>query len=344
MRKDVPKERLAPGIIRKTLDPREWKWRLLEKGHEKPRKIYRTLEEAEKRVSNAEFALISRICSFGGLLELEKEMVEYREAEKGKGDYQKLVEQNEILKKEALVWMDEEYVGERVFMRMQETPPLLITFVSSPVSYLSLDGAYHIGTNCIHTDDALLRSFEQTDTRMLQISHELHHYAAWLGGGMGIRWRDSKGNPHFRNRVRHLLGRNVRNEPLNESLTITLSKQEAYTRGIFWDSEVDNDEVMLGLMLQGIAGEKEVRMAYFSGDFSEIFAQVEGKLGKGTFSRILEYLDEPYDDWKALKLIVEKINARGAQVGTYWEDGLGKVIFKGPDNKRFIPAVHGESS
>gem|GEM_PF-2288641 len=344
MQNSVPKERNRPGIVRKTLDPREWRWKLLERGHEKPRKIYKTPVEAEKRVIDAEFSLVSRMYGFGSILELEEEVRENRKLEKGKENYPKLVEQNEILKNEALFWMDREYLGREVFTRMQKTPPLLVTFVSFPTPYFeSLVGAYHLGTNCIHTDEEMLTSFEEIQPRILQISHELHHYAAWLGGGMGIRWRDSEGKPHFRKRVKHWFGKNVKNESLHESFTITLTNQVAYERRGFWEA-AGEDELILGLMLQGIAGKDITKKAYFSGDYSEVFSLVERKLGEGTFSEMLEYLDEPYGVWNAIKLVIGKINEHRAHVEKYWEEGVGKVFLGNADNERFIPERYRKDS
>jgi len=329
----------GPGIIRRMVDPREWRWKLLESGNKRPSKVYTTPQEAEKRVRDAYLALVLRRCGFVSLKAVEEELDKVREAALDSPEHSKLVEQNEALKLEALSWMDRKYLGDAVFGRMEETPPTLLTFVSTYVPFVSnLNGAYHLGTNCIHTDAGLFRSLEETDVRIVQISHELHHYASWLGGGLGVRWRDNEGSPHFRMGLPQLI-RSVKNEPFNEALTIFLSKKAAYDRGIYWSEEgTDQARLILGLMLDSIASEEEVRKAYFSGDFSTVYTSIEEKIGEGSFGCILQYLDESeWAIWGALKYIAEKIEEKRPEVGRYWEGKMGREVLDFPTGEHYIP-------
>ncbi|MBD3417924.1 hypothetical protein GF412_03020 [Candidatus Micrarchaeota archaeon] len=204
---------------------------------------------------------------------------------------------------------------------------------------MPIKGAYYPGTNCVHTVAELSEISEKRDAALVQISHELHHYAAWLGGGMGIRWRDLGGKPHFRKRAKHWLGRNIKNEGLSESLTVLLSKKSAYERGAYWGEEgTEKAQAMLGIVLEAIAGEEETRKAYFYGDYTEVFSSVEKALGEGSFNRIIGYLDaSEYGVWGAVSYIADKLGELGEGVRRYWEEGLGKKVFDFSNRVHYIP-------
>jgi len=326
--------------VQKKLTPAEIKWRHLAKGHERPRKIFRNSEEAERRVAGAEFNMLSRSTPVKKWVELEDSNEEHREAVKEDTLYAAAASLGDKFMNLTLSWMDAQYVGETVRARLDGSKPVLVMFIASPFSGYFIKGAYHIGTNCIHTDCQNFVENTNMGTRVVKIAHELHHYASWLGGGMRIRWRDREGRPCFKKRPRRLrIFRDFKNERLNDVLTTTLSHKLAEDHGIEITYPDNPEEMMMGLMLEELTDGKELRRAYFSGDYTEVARRLDDRLGEGTFAKMLEKLDEgDLGIWCALAFIYDLINKRRIEAKDYWSRGIGgKIIEKREYYKRFIP-------
>lgn len=340
-----PKPRGVWEKVKEKLSPGEIKWRRLARGHERPRKIYRSSEEAEGRVAEAEFKLLSNYVSLLAMADLDDRNAEHREEVKETAHYATAASLNETFKARVLAWMDADYAGDTVRQRLDRYEPVLVTFVASPHDGPYISGAYHIGTNCIHTDYRRLMETTDAGMKIVHVAHELHHYASWLGGGMKIRWRDREGRPCFKKRRRLAwLTRDFRNERLSDILTTALSHQLVQDLGVEIAFPDSPEEVIMGLMLQEIAGRDEVRRAYFSGDYTKVARGLDDRLGEGTFVEMLRDLDSgPYGIWGALALLFGRINERRLEAKGYWSEGMGRKIIEERDYyARFIPYEYRE--
>lgn len=270
--------------VRRIVSPKEWRWKFYSKAREGPCKVFRDEGSARRYVHRC-----ANSRSFGmheeEMLSAE-ETPEYARAKYKHGELLKLV----------LGWMDNEYTGAAIHAAMLEYPPVLVTVGGTPSLFPIGDTVYY-GTNCIST--RMFWKDEGMEGAMLaSITHEVHHYACWIGKGRMIRWRDEGGRPVFWKNEKE------GDSEFTEGVTEMLSMQLLWEKGVR-DFRVENkDMVYLGLHLQEIAGKEETRKAYFSGDYTFVRRNVDAALGEGAFEDVLVMLKES-GAWEALTFLRE---------------------------------------
>jgi hypothetical protein len=171
-------------------------------------------------------------------------------------------------------------------------------------------GRYIGGTNHImirddqpHEEGIVVR--DRTESRRrLTILHEQLHYAAWLGGGMDIRWRDGEGHPVIAGRVGWL----------HEGLTEMHAQQIVRSHGHQPGYVSYPHETATGIYLQRLVGADTLRRAYLTGDFTQVRQALDRRLGAGTFDRLLQKRNGA----EALSFLMGRMEAAGVR-RTGWD-------------------------
>jgi hypothetical protein len=138
-------------------------------------------------------------------------------------------------------------------------------------------GMYHPGTNhiSINVDTFTDEDMGGGDRRNV-LAHEMFHYASWLGGGMGVRYRDGQGAPIIAAAMW-----------LHEGLTELNSQQLVRSRGFQTSRVAYANETTVAFYLQQLAGADALGAAYLGGDFTEVRRSVDRQLGAGTFEALI---------------------------------------------------------
>jgi hypothetical protein len=183
---------------------------------------------------------------------------------------------------EALSWMTPAYLGTTVGERFNQTPPVYAIMApefdaleaAAWGSSSDFGGLYVTGSNLI-----MLASFEEwtQSDRLCLVAHESLHYAAYLGGGMEIRWREEDGNPVQPRYVSWF----------HEGCTELQAQQLVRDHGHTPSRVAYENETAVAFYLQRLVGTDVLRAAYLSGDFTEVRQRLDARLGAGTFSALL---------------------------------------------------------
>ncbi|MFH0885434.1 MAG: hypothetical protein V1861_07030 [Candidatus Micrarchaeota archaeon] len=185
----------------------------------------------------------------------------------------------ERLSTEVAGWMDRSVLGATLAGRFARTPPVvtedphrLFRFEGFLSGGMSAAGMYHPGTNHISMDADAVEDLPAPARRQF-IAHEMLHYAAYLGGGGTIRWRDERGAA--------VIPRDM--EFLHEGVTELMSQQLSRAHGSDPGRVGYAAETTFAFYLQQIAGPDVLGAAYLSGDFTAVRRAVDAKLGSGAF-------------------------------------------------------------
>ena|GEM_PF-6394564 len=172
-------------------------------------------------------------------------------------------------------WMTKDFLGKEMYRRFSAAPPIAIT--GGGVT----GGKYLDGTNSF----VMAEDFSGEVQRKLCAAHEQLHYAAWLGGGFSnTRWVGEDGA---------LVSKKVMID-LHEGLT------ELFAQKLVRDHEKIPplyivgypQETMMAFYLLKLVGEKTLKQAYFSGDFTQVKTVLDKGLGSGSFEKIINFVEE----------------------------------------------------
>ncbi len=297
---------------------REIKWKNQERGHWRP---FRILYKPEAEFKVKWFRVLVDRIRIATLDEKEKpyeKELAKEHAEELKG----ISKRNYGVLKELVGWMDEEYAGKRLAKRLRRTEIALVTYPEWEVDLFmsNMIAAYRIGTNVLQVQHVFDKEFGSEAFARERIAHELHHYAAYLEGGMQFRWRDDEGNAVFRKHGRHPF-EGVRIDWFQEALTNMLAHTLLEAKGVAMTHRGYDLELLIALIVREITGEKELRGAYFSGDFTQIRRIMNEKLGEGSFERIIGRPDENGERMGARELI-EKAEGAGINLGRLYSSRI----------------------
>ena len=263
---------------------REIKWKNQERGHWRP---FRILYKPEAEFKVKWFGVLVDRIRIAALDKKEKpyeKELAKEHAEELKG----ISKRNYGLLKELVGWMDEEYAGKRLATRLNRTDIALVTYPDWEVDLFmsNMIAAYRIGTNVLQVQHVFDDEFGSVAFGRERIAHELHHYAAYLEGGMRFRWRDEEGKAVFRKHGRHPF-EGVRIDWFQEALTDMLAQTLLESKGVAMTHKGYGAEMLIALLVREIAGEKELRRAYFSGDFTQVRKIMNERLGAGSFEKMV---------------------------------------------------------
>jgi hypothetical protein len=209
----------------------------------------------------------------------------------------------ERLGSEVAGWMGRNVLGVALAGRFARTPPVvtedphrLFRFEGSLSGGMSAAGMYHPGTNHISMDADAMADLPAPARRQF-IAHEMLHYAAYLGGGGTIRWRNGRGAAVMPSNM----------EFLHEGATELVSQQLSRAHGQDPGRVGYGAETTVAFYLQRIAGPNILGAAYLSGDFTAVRSAVDARLGAGTFDRMAA----TGNGSGALAYLRERIQARG---------------------------------
>lgn len=224
---------------------------------------------------------------------------------------------------EVIGWMDQAFLGDTLFRRFSETPPVALVETQSWTETVRMGGIfpgtglYVPGTNVVFVN--LPRS---EDSSYCLIAHEQLHYAAYLGGGLNIRWRDGDGSPHLR-------GQGFWN--IHEGLTELTAQQLVRLQGYEPASASYPYETAISFAMQQAVGEEPLRRAYLSGDFTEVRTLIDARLGGGTFDTLMS----TQVNAEAFSFIVKKASAAGIDVSAWESDPLMGPCMRQIGTERF---------
>lgn len=174
-----------------------------------------------------------------------------------------------------------EYLGETVRKRMDAVPPVVTaeseSFFKATTSHRDAAGIYFPDTNHLVIHHTKLGGSDITELEHIT-AHEMLHYAAYLGGGFDIRFRDKDNRPVLLNYVSWL----------HEGLTELHAQQRIRSTSNAQPPVAYPIETTTGFHLQQLAGEETLRKAYLGGDFTQVRQAIDQKLGEGTFERIVK--------------------------------------------------------
>jgi hypothetical protein len=200
-------------------------------------------------------------------------------------------------------WMGRSVLGDTLAGRFARTPPVvtedphrLFRFEGSLSGGMSAAGMYHPGTNHISIDADAMADLPP-EARRQTIAHEMLHYAAYLGGGATIRWRDGSGAA--------VVPKDM--EFLHEGATELMSQQLSRTHGSDPGRVAYGAETTVAFYLQQIAGANVLGAAYLGGDFTAVRRAVDAKLGAGAF----DGMAATGSGSGALAFMRERMQARG---------------------------------
>lgn len=176
---------------------------------------------------------------------------------------------------EAKGLLKSEFLGDTAFIRISKTPPFISFAPGEVLDVITLAyGSQWRGMFLDDTNHLIVHPFiSDEETLRDTVTHELLHYASWLGGG-GIDF-DLGGD------------KSVRSTWMHEGITELFSRQLLRKNGFKMGMISYPAEQVVGFYVQQIAGADALREAYFSGDFSKVREIVDSKLGAGTLEAIL---------------------------------------------------------
>lgn len=315
--------------VKRVLSPGEWKWGLCSGAREGPRRVF-SCEEGAREYAGSIRADYSKIMGAvsrqthkpcEGLSELETKERESRK-------YGEVHAENRRLLEMVHSWMDDEYVGARVYNALSNCPPILLTVPKTPVR--KLEGACDFRTNCISVR-FLGEDGGKVEERIAEIANELHYYASWLGKGDKVRWRGGNGKPIFRKMDEEAA------ETLSEGLAEMLTLQLIRKHGVEGSGLSRMNSVFLMLHIQEIAGEENLRKAYFCGDYSRVRERVDAALGEDAFEEVLERLSGGTRSWEAILALRRMCRETGFSVNGFYERPLQKEIINAVGSWACLP-------
>ncbi len=278
------------------LPPKE-AFREAERGHDRPASIFRTRRSA--------YAHFRGECERAGIRRRER-----------RPDSQDVEDLESLREEVAASLFTPGFLGSDLHRRFSRTPPI-ITMHESPV-YDELDRAdgssipayggsssakYYGGTNHI-TVRGSVADLEEADQASLLI-HEQLHYASWLGGGSNsIRWINESGEPVVHEQV----------DWLHEGLTELHASQMARSQGYEPTYTSYPYETAVAFYIQRMVGERTLREAYLTGDFTKVRRKLDARLGAGSFDRLASMSR----GWQALSFIMPEM-AENSVDFTRWE-------------------------
>jgi hypothetical protein len=268
-------------------------------GYERPPEVYANAEEARAFTSGLLNEAVSALTSQGEPVPPPPTAAELELAK----------EKQEILTARSATvtgWMSRDFLGETVYARLTETPPVAVNettswceTVNSALGFPS-GGGYNTGSNLV-----FVRLPDEEAYSFVLIAHEQLHYASFLGGGMDIRWKDENDLPHIQ-----------RDGFWNiyEGLTELHAQMLVRSHGIDPDGVVRPYETAVSFVMQQVVGEEPLRRAYFSGDFTEVRSLFDQRLGAGTFDTLMA----TQVGAEAYSIIMQKASAAGYDTAS-WE-------------------------
>ncbi|MCI0503445.1 hypothetical protein L0Y65_01915 [Candidatus Micrarchaeota archaeon] len=279
----------------------ESRFRDASRGFERPGRAFRTLAEARRHSREEEDSYRRQLLA---------RHPNARPAAVQPGDYagpadprQAPAGSTERLSVEVAGWMDRSVLGDALAGRFARTPPLvtedphrLFQFEGLLTGGMSAGGMYEPGTNHIMMDADAMADASPAARRHF-IAHEMMHYAAYLGGGATIRWRDGRGAAVIPSNM----------EFLHEGATELMAQQLSRAHGSDPGSVSYGAETTVAFYLQQIAGASVLGAAYLGGDFTSVRRAVDAKLGAGTFDRMAA----TGNGSGALVYLRERMQARG---------------------------------
>ena len=287
---------ISERMRRMFLPPQE-AFREAERGHRRPASVFRTRRGA--------------YAHFRG--ECERAGVRERGGRPGRED----MEQLESLREEvAASLFTPRFLGSQLHHRFSRSPPI-ITLHGNSV-YDELDRAegssfptygggsnakYYSGTNHITIRESVA-DYDEADQASLLI-HEQLHYASWLGGGSNsIRWINESGEPVVHDKV----------DWLHEGLTELHASQMARSQGYEPTFTSYPYETAVAFYIQRMVGDRTLREAYLTGDFTQVRRRLDARLGAGSFDRLASMSR----GWQALSFIMPEMAGNKIDF-TRWE-------------------------
>ncbi|MFH0884292.1 MAG: hypothetical protein V1861_01120 [Candidatus Micrarchaeota archaeon] len=208
----------------------------------------------------------------------------------------------------AIPILDSGFLGEELYSRFTQTPPV----ATAGASNIGEDGIYFGSTNSINFTNSSIRWLSEANSECL-VLHEMLHYAAYLGGGMDIRWRDGE-TPVFSKPGWKL------HEGGTEYFAQLLTRQD----GISPTMVSYPPETLVWVYMGAVLGEDStyLRMAYLSGDFTEVRSRIDARLGAGTFDSLLSTDSAS----AALSFLQEKMAAAGIDYHKWDADPIVSAV------------------
>ncbi len=282
-------------------DENPWESRFAQaaQGFAKPGRVFATPEEARVHSgelrSGAEAALGQEALA---LLSATPDDVSRRDSNQD--------EANDMNTEVATQWMTRDFLGDTVYERFSAALPVATTETTAwfrTVGEAGLGG--HTGYYFPGTNHIVVTMGRSEDSSYSLMAHEQLHYAAYLGGGMGIRWRDDRGGPVMR-------GQGFWN--IHEGLTELHAQQLTRSHGYEPSSVGYPYETAISFVMQQAVGEEPLRRAYLSGDFTEVRTLLDARMGAGTFDSLMS----TQVNAEAYSIIMQKASAAGMDVSS-WE-------------------------
>jgi hypothetical protein len=189
-------------------------------------------------------------------------------------------------------WLTPGFLGDAKACERMNRSPSVFT-VENRDFFVSMDwrreGApaiafYISGTNHIAISEGLA---SDRAMRMESAAHEQLHYAAYLGGGQGVRWMDENQKPVVKDfdDVRWI------HEGMTELIAQQLVRSKGYTpKSMAYPSEVLVASYIANTLDEAAGAGKGgplLRTAYTTGDFTRVRSLLDSRLGKGTFERLI---------------------------------------------------------
>ncbi len=206
-------------------------------------------------------------------------------------------------------WFTRDVLGDVVYGRFNRTPPVATAEDESYFSALVMAyGGVNPGIYYGDTNHVIMGAYqlEWDEARIMHLLvHEELHYAAFLGGGRDVRWRDENGAPVMRRRGYW----NV-----NEGMTELLAQQLCMEHGMAQSTVGYPYETAVSFVMEQVVGQEPMRRAFFSGDFTEVRQLLDARLGAGTFDALMS----TQVNAEAFSLIMQKAGAAGMDTAS-WE-------------------------
>jgi hypothetical protein len=210
-------------------------------------------------------------------------------------------------------------VGGDISGRMSSTPPVLCDFqetegMSGGQLFMELQmigslGGYLVGTNAIIINDDIL-DYPEAEARHVLL-HEMLHYAAYLGGGKSVRWRDEDGRPVFKG--------DAPAWNMHEGMTELLAQETVRERGFDTGRIGYPAETVTCLYVEQLLGEGGhgvFLQAYLHGDFTQVRTRLDAALGAGAFDALISKRSPA----EALAYITARMDERGID-HSGWDEG-----------------------
>jgi hypothetical protein len=216
---------------------------------------------------------------------LDEEYLNYIDLLASNGQ-KKEFEKKSIQFEETLKWFNRKFIGLPIKNLLDTVPPLMLMHfkelddvmpfvgISKFVNKLEEDDA---GGYIRHTNKIILAPGEKENDGRKVICHELLHYSGELGNGGAMFWFDERG----RGIEREFVGW------LDEGLTELFAQQKTREKGYRPTYVAYMAEVMAAIFIQRLVGERMLRIAYLSGDYSEVKRKLEKKIGFEKFDETI---------------------------------------------------------